>query len=301
MLGKLDPSARFPFDRHSAIRRVTSEPIMFATVQRALVMDVAHAKVGQGVADHSGFRRQPMTRLWSTTDAGVRLVFGDSEMAREAARHVYRIHDHINGSTADGAAYTAHDASLLLWVWATLVDSFDTGFTRWVRPFRPGESGPPLLPAGLDESGPILLREGGVGLRLRDEGGDDATVGALPQSSRPGQQHGPEVAAERTRVGQPRFDVGPGAVDGFERQGLFRWPPAVDRRLAHAGSLGDGVHARAGQAVIEQELTRRVEDRQAGLLAAGAAAARRGGPRLRHRPSARSASASWTLVTSRRS
>jgi uncharacterized protein (DUF2236 family) len=27
-----------------------------------------------------------------------------------------------------------------LWVWATLVDSFDTGFTRWVRPFRAGES-----------------------------------------------------------------------------------------------------------------------------------------------------------------
>jgi uncharacterized protein (DUF2236 family) len=139
VLGRLDPSARFPFDRHSAIRRVTSEPIMFATVQRALVMDVAHAKVGQGVADHSGFRRQPMTRLWSTTDAGMRLVFGDSEMAREAARHIYRIHDHINGSTADGQAYTAHDASLLLWVWATLVDSFDTGFTRWVRPYRPGE------------------------------------------------------------------------------------------------------------------------------------------------------------------
>ena len=140
MLGKLDPGARFPFDRHSAIRRVTSEPIMFATVQRALVMDVAHAKVGQGVADHSGFRRQPVTRLWSTTDAGMRLVFGDGDMAREAARHVYRIHDHINGSTAGGEAYTAHDASLLLWVWATLVDSFDTGFTRWVRPFRPGES-----------------------------------------------------------------------------------------------------------------------------------------------------------------
>ncbi len=140
VLGKLDPAARFPFDRHSAIRRVTSEPIMFATVQRALVMDVAHAKVGQGVADHSGFRRQPVTRLWSTTDAGLRLVFGDGEMARAAARHVYGIHDHINGATADGEAYTAHDASLLLWVWATLVDSFDMGFTRWVRPYRPGES-----------------------------------------------------------------------------------------------------------------------------------------------------------------
>ena len=139
-LGELDPVARFPFDRHSAIRRVTSEPAMFFTVQRALTMDVAHEKVGQGVADHSRFRQQPLTRLWSTSDAGLRLVFGDGEMAREAARHVYRIHDHINGSTADGSPYTAHDASLLLWVWATLVDSFDVGFTRWVRPYRRGES-----------------------------------------------------------------------------------------------------------------------------------------------------------------
>ena len=35
-------------------------------------------------------------------------------------------------------AYTAHDASLLLWVWATLVDTAETAFTRWVRPVRAG-------------------------------------------------------------------------------------------------------------------------------------------------------------------
>ncbi|MDQ6945036.1 MAG: DUF2236 domain-containing protein, partial [Actinomycetota bacterium] len=56
-----------------------------------------------------------------------------------AARQIYRFHDQINGTGGDGP-YTAHDASLLLWVWATLVDSCDVAFTRWVRPYRPGEA-----------------------------------------------------------------------------------------------------------------------------------------------------------------
>jgi uncharacterized protein (DUF2236 family) len=56
-----------------------------------------------------------------------------------AAQQIYRFHDHING-TGNHGPYTAHDASLLLWVWATLVDSCDVAFTRWVRPYRPGEA-----------------------------------------------------------------------------------------------------------------------------------------------------------------
>jgi len=148
VLGALDPAAPLPFGRDSVVRAVVAEPVTALLVQRALVMDVAHPHVADAVADHSDFRRRPLMRAWATVDAALRLVFGDEQMARGAARQIYAVHDHINGPLGDrkgpprpgGTGYTAHDATLLTWVWATLVDTAETAFTRWVRPFRPAEA-----------------------------------------------------------------------------------------------------------------------------------------------------------------
>jgi uncharacterized protein (DUF2236 family) len=125
---------------------VVAEPVVALMIQRALVMDVAHPQVAAGVEDHSQFRTRPWLRAWITVDAALRLVFGPSETARGAARQIYATHDHINGTLADEAgppglgpaspetAYTAHDAALLTWVWATLVDSAEVAYSRWVGP-----------------------------------------------------------------------------------------------------------------------------------------------------------------------
>lgn len=138
VLGSLDEAAQSPFGRDSTIRRVVGEPIVYLLYPRALVMEVAHRSVGAAVSDHSHFQQQPLHRLWATSDAALRLVFGDGDEPMGAARQIYRFHDHINGAAAAGA-YTAHDASLLLWVWATLVDNCDLAYSRWVRPYQPGE------------------------------------------------------------------------------------------------------------------------------------------------------------------
>jgi uncharacterized protein (DUF2236 family) len=126
---------------------VVAEPVTALMIQRALVMDVAHPLVAAGVEDHSRFRRNPWRRAWSTVDTGLRLVFGSTATARAAARQIYAVHDHINGSLPEtvgpfdgGTDYTAHDATLLLWVWATLVDSAGLAYTRWVRPFNAEEA-----------------------------------------------------------------------------------------------------------------------------------------------------------------
>ncbi|MGD0380457.1 MAG: oxygenase MpaB family protein [Acidimicrobiales bacterium] len=161
VLGALDPEAPLPFGPHSVVRAVVAEPVTALLVQRALVMEVAHPKVAAAVAHHSDFQRHPLSRAWVTADAALRLVFGDEHVARAAARQIYAVHDHINGpvdgslegplegparaggTVADdgGAhAYTAHDAALLAWVWATLVDTAETAFTRWVRPFEGTEA-----------------------------------------------------------------------------------------------------------------------------------------------------------------
>ncbi len=149
VLAAFDPARPSPFGRHGMVRAVVANPVTALLVQRALVMEVAHPAVAAGVEHHSRFRSHPLRRAWVTADAALRLTFGDDEVARGAVRQIYRVHDRINGPVealgpvADPAprpgSYTAHDAALLLWVWATLVDTAETAYTRWVRPFGPGE------------------------------------------------------------------------------------------------------------------------------------------------------------------
>ncbi len=144
MLGALDPHVPPPFGRDSVVRAVVAEPVTALLVQRALVMDVAHPQVAGAVADHSDFRRRPLTRAWATADAALRLVFGDEHTARGAVAQIYAVHDHVNGPNLGQdlgqGSYTAHDAAVLTWVWATLVDTAETAFTRWARPLRPVEA-----------------------------------------------------------------------------------------------------------------------------------------------------------------
>lgn len=147
LLGALDPDAPTPFGRHSLLRRVLSEPVVALMTQRVLVMDVAHPKVAAGVEDHSAFRHRPWRRAWVTVDAALRLVFGPTATARGAARQIYATHDRIHGTLGQAAgdwgadeAYDAHDATLLLWVWATLVDSAAVAYERFVAPFDAAEA-----------------------------------------------------------------------------------------------------------------------------------------------------------------
>lgn len=122
------------------MRRVAAEPVLGLLLGRALTLEVAHCKVGAGVSDHSSFERFPLRRGMVTGDAAVRLVWGRPDVARAAAKQIYRFHDGVHGELREpagdwpaGAAYTAHDASLLLWVWATLVDTTFVGYSRWVH------------------------------------------------------------------------------------------------------------------------------------------------------------------------
>ena len=155
LLGQLDPGAAYPLTDASVLRHMASEPVVGLLVYRAVVMELAHPTVGAAVAQHSQFRRRPVSRFWATTDAAIRILFGSAEVARGAVQQIYRVHDHIGGTlperdqvaleglegtAGDAFAYTAHDGSLLVWVWATLVDSLEAAFTRWVRPLAAEEA-----------------------------------------------------------------------------------------------------------------------------------------------------------------
>lgn len=138
--GVLDPGVPPPFGPRSVVRHVVAHPVTSLLVQRALVMDVAHPAVAAGVEHHSRFRAQPLRRAWATVDVALRLTFGDAAVARGAVRQIYGVHDRVHGPVPGHGSYSAHDAALLTWVWATLVDTAETGFTRWVRPLAPDEA-----------------------------------------------------------------------------------------------------------------------------------------------------------------
>ena len=119
--------------------RVNHEPAAFMGGGRALLLQVAHPLVAAGVEQHSNYEADPWGRLYGTLDTVVKIVFGDAERSEEAAARLQRRHDQVKGVSEDGMAYDAHDPELLLWVWATLVDTARLLYERCVRPLSEEE------------------------------------------------------------------------------------------------------------------------------------------------------------------
>lgn len=96
---------------------------------RALLMQLAHPKVAEGVAIHSRFRADPLGRLVQTMNTMWSILFDEAARARASLERIERIHRRVHGIVEQedvaqsGAPYDAQDPDLLLWVHATLVDS----------------------------------------------------------------------------------------------------------------------------------------------------------------------------------
>jgi uncharacterized protein (DUF2236 family) len=111
---------------------VNREVLVVAGWGRAILLQLAHPLVGQGVAEHSSFRgglRSGVSRLSSTVGAMLALSFGTDEEAINAAAAINTIHDRVSGPR-----YSAHDPELLRWVHATLLDSMPAIYERLVGP-----------------------------------------------------------------------------------------------------------------------------------------------------------------------
>jgi uncharacterized protein (DUF2236 family) len=112
------------------LRRVSREPAVLFGGGRALLLEVAHPLVAAGVADHSDFRRDPFGRLQRTLAAVTALALEPRDTALAAARGVAHAHERVVGRLdgavgpfASGTPYHGRDPDLVLWVWATLVDT----------------------------------------------------------------------------------------------------------------------------------------------------------------------------------
>jgi uncharacterized protein (DUF2236 family) len=133
----------------STVWKLHREVVLLAGWGRAILLQIAHPLVAQGVADHSGFaaeRWARVGRLKRTVGAMLALTFGTPEESAAAAAGINRIHDRVHGrlpqpagAFSSGSNYSAHDPALLAWVHVTLVDTFLLTYERFVGPLTAAE------------------------------------------------------------------------------------------------------------------------------------------------------------------
>jgi uncharacterized protein (DUF2236 family) len=133
------------FDPAGPFWKVSRESVVYLGGMRALLMQIAHPKVAQGVADHSRFRDDPFGRAIRTFHAVHAMVFGTREEALRTAAALRAVHAKVRGRLAEdvsmtsGPDYEANDPQLLFWVYATLVDSSLCAYQTFLPPLSADE------------------------------------------------------------------------------------------------------------------------------------------------------------------
>ena len=120
---------------------------LLAAAPRALLMQIAHPLVAEGVEQHSHFRAEPRARLEGTLRSYMRIVYGNRAAAAGEIRRLNRLHEAVAGRVEDSVAiaaghgaYRARDPELALWVHATLVDSTMAAHDAWIEPLAPARA-----------------------------------------------------------------------------------------------------------------------------------------------------------------
>jgi uncharacterized protein (DUF2236 family) len=122
--------------------QVNREAVLLGAGPAALLLQIAHPLVAEGVAAHSDFAADPFARLRRTLRTTLAMVFGDGPTAERAISRLNAVHARVQGEVRDPLArtatgsvrYRALDPELLLWVQATLVVMSVRAYSRWVTP-----------------------------------------------------------------------------------------------------------------------------------------------------------------------
>lgn len=116
------------FGPHTVTWQLYREPIFVLGGVRALLLQIAHPAVADGVARYSNFQKDPFGRGYRTFAAMAMIYFGTKKQAEATAQRLWRIHSGIQGhyptpNHQSPNPYSANDPDLLLWVLATLIDT----------------------------------------------------------------------------------------------------------------------------------------------------------------------------------
>lgn len=130
----------------SPLWKVNREAVLLGAGPAALLLQIAHPHVAEGVAQHSAFEADPWLRLRRTLRTTLAIVFGDGPTAEAAVGRLNGVHATVRGEATDelartlaGERYRALDPELLLWVQVTLVWSSVRAYEAWVGPLTAAE------------------------------------------------------------------------------------------------------------------------------------------------------------------
>lgn len=121
--------------------RVMKNPIALAVGGiTAVILELAEPRVRTGVWEHTGFRRDPISRIRRTGYAAMVTVYAPADAARAMIAGVVRAHGRIEGQTPQGAPYRANDEELLNWVQATAGFGFLEAYRRLAHQLSPEQA-----------------------------------------------------------------------------------------------------------------------------------------------------------------
>jgi len=113
-------------------------PSMLVGGVSALLLQMLHPLAMAGVAEHSGYREDPLGRLRRTASFVAATTFGTTAEAEAAIAQVHRVHRRVKGTAPDGRPYSAADPELVTFIHVAEVSSFLASARRYgPRPLTP--------------------------------------------------------------------------------------------------------------------------------------------------------------------
>jgi uncharacterized protein (DUF2236 family) len=118
------------FGPNSIAWKINREAALFLGAGRAALLQLAHPWVATALKQHSTVLADPIARFHNTFRIVFTTIFGSTDQAIAAARHLYALHTRIGGrmdedvaAYARGSRYEANEIGALRWVCATLIES----------------------------------------------------------------------------------------------------------------------------------------------------------------------------------
>ena len=133
------------FGPHSLSWEIFGEPLTLIGVPAAVLMQLAHPAIAEGVRRHSDFKNDLIGRTLRTFQSLSELVFGDLETCLNMSQRLFKIHHRIRGKIDDPSTphhehgYRANAPELQWWVAATFAVCSARAFELMVRPLSPEE------------------------------------------------------------------------------------------------------------------------------------------------------------------
>jgi uncharacterized protein (DUF2236 family) len=164
------------FGPDSVTWRVHADPMLAIGGLRALLLQAVHPLAMAGVAQFSGYQRDPWGRFLRTANYVGETTFGTAETARRAGAQVRAVHRPLAGVEPEsGRPYRVSDPHLLRWVHVCESESFLSTYRR---------SGGPLAGGDGDRYYDEMQRSAAL-VGLSDVPRSEAAVAAYVQAMRP--------------------------------------------------------------------------------------------------------------------